>query len=227
MGLFSFLRNEPSPLLNQSVQEVRAMLTTAHDMFLAATANLLENEVLEVDLRALDATVNQREGAVRRAVLEHMALNPATDTVLSLVLVSIVDDAERIGDLAKSIAESARLASGPRMGENVEAARRIRDGVAAMFDGTRVAFVEGSADEARAVMEANAGVKRQVAAFLERLASQPGLDPNEAVVLSISSRMMSRTGSHLSNIASSVALPFDQIRRGAPRERAQGIAKAA
>lgn len=213
MGLFSFLRNQPSPLLSQSVQDVRAMLTTAHEMFLAASANLLENEVLEVDLRAMDATVNQRESAVRRAVLEHMAVSPESDTVLGLILVSIVDDAERIGDLAKSMAEATRLAEGPRMGANVEAARDLRDAVEAMFAGTLAAFVEGDAESARAVMAANAGAKQRAAALLRSLAAQRGLSANEAVVLAVTARMLSRTGSHLSNIASSVALPFDQIRR--------------
>ena len=45
------------------------------------------------------------------------------------------------------------------------------------------------------------------------LAGRDDLTGNEGVVYALSARMMSRVSSHLANIASTVASPFDQIRR--------------
>lgn len=213
MTFFDFFKAHRPPLIEQCLDDMNAMLETTHDMFVAASAHLLDNEPLEIDLQAKDDLVNEKEQAVRRAVLEHVVIDPQHDLVFSLVLVSIVQDAERIGDLAKSLAETAALAQGPRMGDNVQALRGIRDHVAKMFETTRAAFVDGDTARARGVMDASREAKARVTAFFKHLAGQPDLTANEALVLGMAARMMGRTSSHLSNLASSVVLPFDQIRR--------------
>ena len=61
-------------------------------------------------------------------------------------------------------------------------------------------------------MDEHLQTKADVAAFLTSLAQADDTTVNEAVVLSVGSRMIGRTSSHLSNIISAVALPFDQVR---------------
>ncbi len=213
MQLFSFLSGAKPPLITQSLDRLADMLATAETMFAAATGMLLDNEPLELDLGALDASINAAERDIRRAVAEHVSAEPRDQMALSLVLVSIVQDAERCGDLAKSLAKTADLAAHPRMGSHVEALRPIRDRVQLTFPRVRAAFLSSDTEAARAVMEENDTLKRLTAEYLQRLAGADDLDPNLAVVLAVGSRMIGRTGSHLSNIISSVALPFDQIRR--------------
>lgn len=213
MKFFDLFRQTSPPLIKQALQDMNVMLQTAHDMFVAATAHLLDNAPLDVDLTAKDRVVNQKEQAIRRAVLEHVTINPDQDIVLSLVLVSIVQDAERIGDLAKTLAEVAELARAPRQGQPVETLRGIRDHVGQMFETTRTAFVNSDSRGAEEVMGKGEETKRRVAAFLQDLAGRDDITPNEALVLGIGARLFSRTSSHLSNLASSVALPYDQIRR--------------
>ena len=53
----------------------------------------------------------------------------------------------------------------------------------------------------------------RISAYLHRLADNRDLTPNEGVVYALGARAMSRVSSHLANIASTVAYPFDQIRR--------------
>ncbi|HEX8385344.1 MAG TPA: PhoU domain-containing protein [Rubricoccaceae bacterium] len=213
MQLFSFLTGAKPPLIEQSLHGLADMLDTAGEMFAAATASLLDNEALEMDLSALDAEVNARERQIRRAVADHVSSDPRAQLALSLVLVSIVQDAERCGDLAKSLAKTADLADHPRMGPHVEALRPIRDRVQQTFPRVRAAFLTSDTEAARAVMEENDRTKAETGEYLQRLAAASDLSPNLAVVLAVGSRMIGRTGSHLSNIISSVALPFDQIRR--------------
>ena len=213
MQLFNFLTGAKPPLITQSLRGLADMLDTASDMFAAATAVLLDNEALEIDLSALDESINARERQIRRAVAEHVSTDPRDQMALSLVLVSIVQDAERCGDLAKSLAKTADLAEHPRMGPHVEALRPIRDRVQDTFPRVRAAFLSSDTEAARAVMEENDRTKALTGEYLQRLAAADDLSPNLAVVLAVGSRMVGRTGSHLSNIISAVALPFDQIRR--------------
>ena len=211
-NLFTILTGARPPLVAQSLTDLGIMLDTADSMFAAATNTLLDNENLNVDLSAQDQTINDREQSIRRAVLEHLLSDPREELALSLLLISIVQDAERCGDLAKSIAKAADLAAAPRMGRHVGALRPIRDRVQAAFPRVRRSFIVGDSKAGRAVMEEHARTKDDVAGFLAELADADDVTSNEAVVLSISARMIGRTSSHLSNIISAVALPFDQVR---------------
>ncbi len=47
----------------------------------ASTACVLDNEILDIDLSALDEQINQGEMSLRRSVLEH--LSPSTRSVSS------------------------------------------------------------------------------------------------------------------------------------------------
>lgn len=212
MKLFNFLTDTKPPLIAQSVNDLVAMVDRAGDMFAASTAYLLDNEALTVDLHAMDEDVNTRERLIRKAVLEHVAVNPQLELSFSLLLVSIVQDAERMGDLAKSVAKAAGLADAPRMGGHVGALAAIRDRVQAMFPLVRAAFVAGDRAGAGDVMDAHEALKADIGRFLETLAHADNATANEALVLGIGARMIGRVSSHLSNIASVVALPFDQVR---------------
>ncbi|MEO0558562.1 MAG: PhoU domain-containing protein [Bacteroidota bacterium] len=211
-NLFSILTGSRPPLVDQSLTDLGIMLDTADSMFAAATNTLLDNENLNVDLSAQDETINEREQSIRRAVLEHLLSDPREELSLSLLLISIVQDAERCGDLAKSIAKAADLSTAPRMGRHVSALRPIRDRVQSAFPRVRRSFIVGDARAGRAVMDEHIQTKTDVAAYLAELASADDVSSNEAVVLAIAARMIGRTSSHLSNIISAVALPFDQVR---------------
>ncbi|MEM6326434.1 MAG: PhoU domain-containing protein [Bacteroidota bacterium] len=212
MKLFNFLSDTKPPLIAQSVNDLIAMLDRSAQMFAAATGHLLDNDALDVDLHQLDEDINTRERLIRKAVLEHVAVNPQVELSFSLLIVSIVQDAERIGDLAKSLARAARLSEAPRMGRHVGELSQIRDRVQGLFPIVREAFLKGDRQSARRVMSVHEEVKTDVGDYLTGLASSEDLSANQAVVLSISSRMIGRVSSHLSNIVSAVALPFDQVR---------------
>lgn len=188
------------------------MLSNGRDMFDAAAAHLLDNEILDVDLRALDGDINRREQSSRQAVLEHLTVDPKHELVLCLKIISIVQEAERIGDLAKMLGRTARVAHKPRLGPLVEPLRSIRSRIMRMFDQTLYGFVEGDTSVARQLMEEQPKIKEELRHYLRQLANHADITPNEAVVYALSARTMSRVSSHLANIASTVVSPFDQIR---------------
>ncbi len=213
MKLFNFLSDAKPPLIAQSVNDLIAMVDRAGEMFAAATGALLDNEPLAVDLAEMDEDINLREALIRRAVLEHVAVNPQQELSFSLIMVSVVQDAERCGDLAKSLAKATALSESPRMGAHVGTLSAIRDRVQAQFPLVHDAFSAADRQGAQRVMTEHEALKRDIGEYLATLASADDLTANLALVLGISARMIGRVSSHLSNIISAVALPFDQLRR--------------
>lgn len=213
MAFFDFFRDNQPPLVAEAFEDVRSMLEVGHEMFAAATAHLLDNEILDVDLAQLDEKINKGEQDLRRSVLEHLTIDPGRELIFSLKLISIVHEAERIGDLAKSIAKVTDLAEEQRMGPHVEPLRGQRDSIMRMFERAREGFVKADESIARELMKEHERQKDLTTKYLKQLAASDDLTANEAVVYALAARMMNRVSSHLSNIASTVVTSFDKLRR--------------
>jgi phosphate uptake regulator len=215
MSLLNLFRGSPPPLVAQSLGDVQLMLERGHTMFAEASAHLLQNEVLAVDLARLDEDVNAAEQRIRRSVLGHLSIDPNRDLVFSLKLISIVQEAERIGDLSKSLAKVATLAEGPRMGPQVDALREMQEDILEMFDLTRRGFVKSDEASADLVMQRHESIKKKSAEYLTELAHASDVTTNQAVVYALGARILSRVSAHLANIGSAVSSSFDRLRRKA------------
>lgn len=213
MGFLDFITGDQPPLVKQAFNDVKRMLRNGHEMFAAGTARLFDNEVLDVNLNALDEEINQCEQDLRRVVLEHLNVDPNRELIFSLKLISIVHEAERIGDLGKSLAKIADLANHQRMGPLVEPLRDLRTRILKMFDLARDGFIAGDEALARELIREHAQIKETITRYIHDLSQNKTISANEAVVYAMGARMLSRVSSHLANIASTVACPFDQIRR--------------
>lgn len=213
MGLFDLFREGGPPLVEEAFENVTNMLSDGHHMFESATAFALDNEILNEDLSAADEDINRCEQELRRSLLEHLTVNPNREMVFSLKLISIVGEAERIGDIAKSIVKAGRLAHKPRMGPHVEPLRDLRDRLRKMFDLAKEGFVEEDPEAARTLMSMHEEIKDDTTMYLATLAEADDLTANEGIVYALLARLLSRISSHLSNVASTVTAPFDRIRR--------------
>lgn len=212
MGFFDRFREERVPLVDQAYADVKLMLANGHVMFVSAAAHLYDNEILDIDMEALDLEVKRCEQHLRRAVLEHLALDPSQRLVFCLKLLSIVTEAERVGDLAQSLVRVAKMAARPRLGPALTPLRAMRDEVIEMFGFVERGFLTEDQRVARAHMLKHEAFKRKVNAYLVDLAHSEDPTLNEGITHALSARMMSRVSSHLANIASTIVLPFDQIR---------------
>lgn len=214
-GMFDrlFGSTTPSVLIESAFEDVSTMLKQSARMLDMALEALLDNEPLEVDLDDMDDTVDESERMVRRSVLEHLAFKPRQDLVASLILVSMVQDAERIGDFARGIAELVPLARSRREGPFADRLRAAADRLRPLFELCEHSFRHDDADKAREVMQTAAQVKIDLMALNEDVA-ESDLTADMAVVYSGAARILRRIGSHLSNIASTVVQPYDRIRHG-------------
>ena len=207
------LGKKPSPLVTGAFDDMAEMLRRSERMIDAACAALLENRPLEEDLESLDDQVDLGERMVRRAILEHLAFNPKKDLVPSLVLASMVQDAERIGDFARAIAELVPLAKSPREGPFAERLRQAATDTRPLFGLCVEAFREDDEERGRAVMDGHRRLRRELQDLTREIA-ESDLTADMAVVYALAARHLLRVSAHLYNIASSVVQPYDRIRHG-------------
>ena len=209
MGFLDFFTGDQPPLIKGALRDVGIMLDTGRDMFAAASARLLDNEILDVDLRALHSKITMREHAARRAVLEHLNLDPKRELVLCLKLITVVHEAGKIGECGSMMGRAARLALKPRFGSMVDSLREIRAHTQRLFDQARDAFLDGDQTKARALLARQLSVKSTLAGCIHELASI-NVSPNQAMVFTMAACALEGTGVHLANIASIVTRPFVQ-----------------
>jgi Na+/phosphate symporter len=200
-----------STLVDAAFADVSSMLGHSATMLDHSLALLLQNRKIEVDLEDMDDLVDEAERRVRRSILHHLAVNPEQDLVASLVLVSMVQDAERVGDFARGLVELVRMARSPRQGPFAEDLRAIADRLRPLFEKCERAFREADVDEARRIIIAHREIRRELKAYRNRVAASD-LTADMAVVYSGAAQILRRVGAHLANIASTVVQPYDRIR---------------
>jgi phosphate transport system protein len=207
-----FSLGKRSTLIETAFREVTAMLQQADRMLDYSLAVLLDNQELEVDLEVMDDVIDNAERMVRRSVLEHMTVSPRQDLVASLILASIVQEAERIGDFARGLAEIAALAKEPRSGPFADELRTLAVRVRSLFEQCEEAFRKDDPVMAHTIMATQRELKAELNRYLQDIADSD-LTADMALVYGSSATMLRRISSHLSNIVSTVIQPFDLIRR--------------
>jgi Na+/phosphate symporter len=208
-----FGSDSKSKLVEAAFQDVTTMFRQSEKMLDLSLGALLDNEQLQVDLDDMDDVVDEGERMVRRTILEHLSVNPRQDLVASLILVSTVQDAERIGDFARGLGELVSLAGSPREGWFADELRALTDRLTPMFDVCERAFRDDDVEEARRVVATHTELKQAFKDYTEKVAKSD-LSADMAIVYASAARILRRISAHLSNIASTVVQPYDRIRHG-------------
>jgi phosphate uptake regulator len=163
--------------------------------------------------------VNSLQKDIRKRVVEHLSLQPTVDVAACLVLMSVVKDAERLGDYCKNLYEVTELLAKP---VDRELFTKYFDGIEkdilTMFDLTEKAFIEADEEKARLTWDYKTRLTKDCNRIVTELA-KCDLSVNEAVCFVLVARYFKRLIAHLVNIATSVILPlsdldyFDEKRR--------------
>ena len=202
-----------STLVEAAFKDVSQMLEQSAKMLDHSLAALLDNQPLDVDLDQMDDAVDEGERNVRRTILEHLSVNPRQDLVASLILASMVQDAERIGDFARGLGELTTIARSPRQGPPTERLRTLATRLRPVFEVCERAFREGDIERARQVVKTHTELKKEFIEYTRQIA-ESDLSADMAIVYASGARVLRRISSHLSNIASTVVQPYHRIRHG-------------
>jgi phosphate uptake regulator len=190
------------------------MLKISHEITLAAGQNFFDEEGGEgrEEIRKRDIEINKLERGVRKQVIAHLTLSPSPGEVpYCLLLMSIVKDAERIGDYAKNLAEVRVEGGAPvpddDLGTELSDIRRIVEGTFARVDEV---FASSDAEVANALIEEGRTVTRRCDALLGKVA-RSDYDAATATSVVLGARYYKRIGAHLLNVLSGVVMPLHKL----------------
>jgi phosphate uptake regulator len=203
------------PLLGQMWSEMEEMLGDAVDMYrpiadvLAGREEMTQathDRVYETDRR-----INHLQRKVRKQLVAHLALAPGSDVPISLVLMSITKDAERVGDICKNLLAVAEAATTPPgKGSYGDRVRELLAEGEALFEPTVAGTLNSDKDTACRAVEGARNLARECDAMIADL-MEDELPTRDAVLLTLLARYLKRVSLHLSNIASSVVMPLHRL----------------
>jgi len=211
-NLISFWKGKD--FLTKVLDEFKKMLEDTKYMFESTTKELIEGKVepgLKDKIYGIDKKVNLLEKEIRKRVVEHLSIQPSVDVPVSLILMSVVKDAERVGDYCKNIFEIITLLNKPLDKATFnkwfdELDKKLLD----MFEKTEKAFIESDEEVAKEILEQERGIVRSCDDIVNRL-SKADLSTNASVCYTLLARYFKRVAAHLANIGSSVILPLSDL----------------
>lgn len=200
--------------LSEIVKDFEQMLVLGEEIFEDAWGVWRGDRVPEEirdNLYSTDRKINEAEQKIRRRLMEHLTIEPGVDVAASLVFMSIVKDAERIGDYAKNIFEVALLREeGFHEDECTQTLKEIQEEVMGNFQKTRQAFAEAELRKAQAIMENHHKIAVRCEELIRTMAKKE-LPSNKGICYTLLSRYFKRVSAHLANIASAIVNPVEKI----------------
>jgi phosphate uptake regulator len=203
------------PLLKQMWSEMEQMLNDAVEMYRPVADVLAGRKKLTKDthdsIYETDNRINDLQRNVRKQLVEHLSVSPGSDVPISLVLMSITKDAERLGDYCKNLLEIAEametpLGTGPygdRMNELMTELGELFEPMATATVNSDKALAESSVEKGRALAKkCNVTIENLIA---------DDLPTRDAVLLALATRYLKRIALHLTNIGTSVVMPLHRL----------------
>ncbi len=200
--------------LTQVLEEFKKMLDDTEKMFDSVCRRLIYNEKepgLKDKIYAIDKKVNELQRDIRKRVVEHLSIQPSVDVSTSLLLMSVVKDAERLGDYSKNLFEVARYLEKPiDKNKYLKWFGNIEEEIAELFKKTKEAFIESDEAKANLSWEYETRIAKHCDEIIEKL-TKSDLSVNEAVCFVLMARYFKRLTAHLANIGTSVIVPLSDL----------------
>lgn len=213
--MFSNILNifKSKDFLTTMEEDFKVMLDNASEMFELVCKRLIHNNPetpLKERIYALDKEINDMEREIRRRVMEHLAFNPKEDISMCLILMSVVKDAERVGDYSKNLYEVSKLLKNPIEKDSFAELFDIEGQINQLFSNTKEAFINANEDKARDCWELKTNIKTKCDDIIEELANSDR-NANEAVSYALIARHFKRIASHLTNVATALIVPLSDL----------------
>jgi phosphate uptake regulator len=212
--VLDFFRGGGDAQLEQIEAQIRQMLVDDRHTFDTAINALIggtDPELVRKDVHKTDRRVNKAERAVRRELVVHVSVRGASaDISLVLASMSVVKDAERIGDYSKNIWDIAHSGVDLSDAEDISVLIRYRDRISKLIADTARVFGEKDLEAAHTMLQ---GGDHLQAEYDDLIAEQLRSDKpaREAVPRALLYRYFKRITAHLMNILTSLVMPIDRL----------------
>ena len=202
-----------APLLEKAYNDASGMHKLAKEMFEESSKCLIGCDISVAKKLSLeDKRINKCEKEIRREVMEYLAVTTAPNLNASLVLISIVIDYERIGDLCKNIAQLC-IEYPADFGDKdyVKDINEIKANLSNMFDLTLIAMEQSDEEKAKEVIGIHDKVKGIHNGIIQRLNEDEKVSTTNAISYALLTGYFRRINAHLANICTGVLHPFPAL----------------
>ena len=212
--VLDFFRGGGDAQLESIEEQIRQMLIDDRHTFDTAINALIggtDPALVGKDVRKTDKRVNKAERAVRRELVVHVSVRgTSADIPLVLASMSVVKDAERIGDHAKDIWEIANSGVDLSDAADIDSLIRCRDRVSKLIADTARVFGDKDTDAAHAMLQAEDEVQDE---YDQLIAQQLHTEKpaRDAVPRALLYRYFKRITAHSMNILTSLVMPIDRL----------------
>lgn len=211
-NLLSFWKGKD--FLSEVFDEFKDMLNDSETMYKMVCGRLLENKGgpdLKQKIYDIDKKVNRLQKAIRKRVVEHLSIQPTVEVPACLILMSVVKDAERLGDYCKNLYETSEYLDKPIDKAIFDSYFDHLDReILKLFGLTKDAFVGADEEKAKSTWDYHIRINKTCDKIVEKVVHSD-LSVNEAVCFALIARYFKRIVSHLVNIATSVVLPLSDL----------------
>ncbi len=203
---------------DRSLEEIEALiaqmlLDDRHTFDLAINAVVGGTDAASVgkEVRKSDVRVNRAVRDVRRRLVVHASLQgKRVDLARVLVAMSVIKDAERIGDQGKNIWDLADDGIDLSSAEDLEWLTRLRDRTSRLIGDCARIYQERNTDEAHALIpEMDKMLDEYDRCVQQQIESQQ--TPRDAVPRALLCRYLKRITAHLMNVLTSLVMPVDRL----------------
>lgn len=212
--VLDFFRGGGDAQLEQIEGQIRQMLVDDRHTFDTAINALIggtDPTLVGKDIRKTDKGVNKAERAVRRELVVHVSVRGASaDIPLVLASMSVVKDAERIGDYSKNIWDIANGGIDLSNADDIGVLMGYRDRISKLIGETARVFGEKDLEAAHALLQSGDELQDE---YDDMIDEQLHTDKSarDAVPRALLYRYLKRITAHLMNILTSLVMPIDRL----------------
>lgn len=190
----------------QMLDEGRHVFVTAANAYLGHT----DIDVIRQDLFDTDKRINHSEQQIRREIVVHTTAHGVNSVPQCLMLMSVVKDAERVGDYAKNIFDLAELTPKPPSGKFRDDLVDLKDRISKLMVSCREAFDLQDEDAAKRLISEAQAIEDHCDKKISQLVTE-SKNRELGVSYALAYRYFKRVTSHSFNVLTSIVQPLDKL----------------
>ena len=211
--VFDFFRSQQQRPLEQVESTIAEMLRDGRVVFDTSVEALFgggKSKEARQEVRQTDKAINKAQEDVRRALMLHSSVMAGSDLSTALAYMSIVKDAERVGDYAKNLYDLAKFGADFEAAEDAEHLGLNRDLVGQLISDAADVFDAHDLEAAQGLIDKADGFLSEHDDNVRKAFKSEG-KADQAVARAMYFRYLKRITAHVMNVLTSLVVPLHRL----------------
>lgn len=207
----TFMENKSA--IDDMHENFSKMLKLSKEMFTVTTELMFQGgDIKKVHefIFPTDKELNHLEQAIRRKVVTHLAVSGTKELSTMLIFMSVVKDAERIGDYIKNCFEIYEDGGQLIKSKWSDKLWECRNSILPLFDKVDFVFKESKYKKTTALIKTIIPLEKQCNQYTRELI-KTGNIVEDGVKIALACRFFKRIIAHLVNILTALVMPLDKL----------------